>query len=63
MNLEESLSEIIKEEAKKLIKRYHAYHNRLHLEHVRNIKRFGHSYTKAKEGANKSPNAKKRLCK
>lgn len=49
MNLEESLSEIIKEEAKKLIKRYHAYHNRLHLEHIRNIKRFGHSYTKTKE--------------
>ncbi|MDV2861668.1 reverse transcriptase domain-containing protein [Phytobacter ursingii] len=49
MNLEQLLSETIKEEAKKLIDRYHAYHNRLHLEHVRNRKRFGHSYTKKKE--------------
>lgn len=49
MNLEQLLSEFIKEEAKKLINRYHAYHNRLHLEHLRNKKRFGHSYNRKKE--------------
>ncbi|QIM45041.1 reverse transcriptase domain-containing protein [Leclercia adecarboxylata] len=48
MNLEELLSETIKEESKKLIDRYHAYHNSLHLEHMRNIKRFGLSYTREK---------------
>ncbi|MGU3414860.1 reverse transcriptase domain-containing protein [Enterobacteriaceae bacterium C34A] len=49
MSLEQLLSEVIKNEAQKLIKRYHAYHNRLHLEHKRNIKRFGLSYTKQKK--------------
>ncbi|QGU13193.1 RNA-dependent DNA polymerase [Leclercia sp. 119287] len=49
MSLEQLLSETIKEEAKKLIDRYHEYHNRLHLEHLRNSKRFGLSYTKKKE--------------
>jgi hypothetical protein len=39
MNLEEYLCSIIDEESDKLILRYHAYHNTLHHEHVRNKKR------------------------
>lgn len=39
MNLEEYLCEVIKEESDKLILRYHAYHNALHHEHLRNSKR------------------------
>lgn len=39
MNLEAYLSKVIEEESDKLILRYHAYHNGLHLEHCRNIKR------------------------
>lgn len=39
MNLEEYIAKIIKEESDKLILRYHAYHNVLHLEHLRNEKR------------------------
>lgn len=39
MNLEEYLCSIIEEESDKLILRYHAYHNGLHHEHVRNTKR------------------------
>lgn len=49
MSLEQVLSDCIREEAEKLIKRYNEYHNNLHLEHLRNIKRFGHSYTKKKK--------------
>jgi RNA-directed DNA polymerase len=39
MNLEEYLCKVIEEESDKLILRYHAYHNALHHEHVRNTKR------------------------
>jgi len=39
MNLEEYLCKTIEEEADKLILRYHAYHNNLHNEHIRNKKR------------------------
>lgn len=39
MNLEEYLCKIIEEESNKLILRYHAYHNNLHNEYVRNKKR------------------------
>ena len=39
MNLEEYLGKVIAEEADKLILRYHAYHNALHYEYVRNTKR------------------------
>ena len=41
MSLEIQLFNLIKKEAEKLIYRYHLYHNNLHLEHERNIKRFG----------------------
>lgn len=43
MTLEERLAFIIREEAVKLITRYHEYHNRVHLETKRNIKRLGDS--------------------
>lgn len=43
MNLEEHLALIIREEAIKLIARYHEYHNRVHLETERNHKRLGDS--------------------
>jgi len=39
MTLEEYLNTVIREEADKLILRYHAYHNNLHHEHKRNKKR------------------------
>ncbi|MFT6709564.1 MAG: RNA-directed DNA polymerase [Flavobacteriales bacterium] len=39
MNLEEYLCKVIEEESDKLILRYHAYHNALHNEHLRNTKR------------------------
>ncbi len=41
MSLELQLTRLITNEADKLIARYHAYHNYLHLEHARNKKRFG----------------------
>ncbi|AQP37185.1 reverse transcriptase domain-containing protein [Vibrio anguillarum] len=43
MSLEKQLASVIKEEAEKLIQRYHEYHNRLYLEHERNKKRLGNS--------------------
>lgn len=39
MNLQENLVKVIEKESDKLILRYHAYHNALHLEHKRNKKR------------------------
>jgi RNA-directed DNA polymerase len=39
MNLEEYLCKVIEEESDKLILRYHAYHNALHHEYIRNVKR------------------------
>ena len=39
MNLEEYLCKVIEQESDKLILRYHAYHNGLHHDHVRNTKR------------------------
>jgi len=39
MNLEEYLCKVIEEESNKLILGYHAYHNALHHEYVRNTKR------------------------
>jgi hypothetical protein len=39
VNLEEYLGQIIEEESDKLILRFHAYHNALHHEYVRNKKR------------------------
>lgn len=41
MKLEQQLENIIREEAEKLIARYHEYHNRVHLETKRNAKRLG----------------------
>lgn len=43
MNLEDYLAQIITEESDKLILRYHAYHNALHLEHIRNKKRIANA--------------------
>ncbi len=47
MGLEEYLRQIIEEEANKLILRYHAYHNSLHHEYVRNKKRISDPPTKS----------------
>lgn len=41
MKLEQQLEQIIREEAEKLIARYHEYHNRIHLESIRNKRRLG----------------------
>lgn len=41
MKLEQQIEKIIREEAEKLIERYHEYHNRTHLESKRNKKRLG----------------------
>ncbi|MGP4146850.1 hypothetical protein [Escherichia coli] len=43
MKLEQQIQRVILEEAKALIKDYHEYHNRVHLESVRNKKRLGDS--------------------
>ena len=43
MDLEKRLAIVIKDEAEKLIERYHSYHNSVHLEHERNKKRLGES--------------------
>jgi len=43
MKLEQQLEQIIREEAEKLIARYHEYHNRIHLESIRNKRRLGDS--------------------
>jgi len=43
MKLEQQIARIIREEAEKLIERYHEYHNRVHLEVQRNQKRLGDS--------------------
>ena len=43
MELEKQLAISIKEEAEKLITRYHEYHNRVHIESKRNEKRLGDS--------------------
>lgn len=47
MNLEEYLGLIIEQESDKLILRYHAYHNALHHEHLRNKKRISNSPSKS----------------
>lgn len=41
MSLEQQIAIIIKNEADKLIQRYHEYHNSVHSEFLRNIKRLG----------------------
>jgi len=46
MELEQQIAKVIKEEADKLIARYHEYHNRMHLEQKRNEKRLGISASK-----------------
>lgn len=46
---EEYLAEVITEESDKLIQRYHAYHNRLHVEHLRNKKRVSNAPRKTVE--------------
>lgn len=46
MELEKKLSNAICDEADKLIVRYHEYHNRTHIEAIRNAKRLGHSASK-----------------
>ncbi|RJE70730.1 RNA-dependent DNA polymerase [Pseudoalteromonas sp. MSK9-3] len=46
MDLEQQIAKIIKDEADKLIARYHEYHNRMHLEQIRNEKRLGDSASK-----------------
>jgi RNA-directed DNA polymerase len=46
MDLEQQIAKVIKEEADKLISRYHEYHNRMHLEQKRNEKRLGISASK-----------------
>lgn len=38
MDLEQKISKFIKEEAEKLITRHHEYHNRTHLDQIRNEK-------------------------
>ncbi|HBC7428462.1 TPA: hypothetical protein KEY68_000696 [Providencia rettgeri] len=43
MTLEKEISQAILEETKKLILRYHEYHNRVHIEYIRNKKRLGDS--------------------
>lgn len=43
MGLEQKLANAIREEAIKLIVRYHEYHNRIHIEAKRNAKRLGES--------------------
>jgi RNA-directed DNA polymerase len=43
MDLEEYLRKVIEEESDKLILRYHAYHNALHHEHIRNAKRISNA--------------------
>ncbi len=43
MDLEQRISIAIKEEAEKLIQRYHEYHNTVHAEFIRNNKRLGSS--------------------
>jgi RNA-directed DNA polymerase len=47
MNLEEYLRKTIVEESNKLILRYHAYHNALHHEHLRNEKRISNAPPKS----------------
>jgi len=46
---EEHLERVIAEESDKLIQRYHAYHNALHVEHVRNLKRISNAPPKVVE--------------
>lgn len=46
MNFEDFLSQQIESECKKLIDRYHAYHNNLHLNHERNLKRISNAPAK-----------------
>ncbi|AXA34559.1 reverse transcriptase domain-containing protein [Francisella adeliensis] len=48
MKLEQQIARIIREEAEKLIERYHEYHNRVHIEAKRNQKRLGDSAPKKK---------------
>src|SRR3569833_1822949 len=48
MNLEQKLTEVIRYEAIKLTQRFHAYHNHLHQEHLRNKKRSINYPTKIK---------------
>jgi hypothetical protein len=48
MKLEQQIARIIREEAEKLIERYHEYHNRIHLEAKRDQKRLGDSAPKKK---------------
>lgn len=48
MKLEQQLEQIIREEAEKLIARYHEYHNRIHLESIRNKRRLGDSAPRKK---------------
>lgn len=43
MKLELQIEKIIREEAEKLIERYHKYHNRIHIDSIRNKKRLGDS--------------------
>ncbi len=43
MDLEQKLANAIRDEAEKLIIRYHEYHNRIHLEAKRNARRLGDS--------------------
>ena len=46
MRFEEYLKAIIKDEAQKLILRYHAYHNAMQIEHLRNVKRISNAAPK-----------------
>jgi len=49
MTLEQQLEKLIISESKKLIDRYHLYHNNLHQEYLRNQKRFGSATKKIKK--------------
>lgn len=49
MKFEEYLESVIAEESDKLIQRYHAYHNSLHVEHIRNLKRISDAPPKVVE--------------
>ncbi|MEM1145198.1 MAG: hypothetical protein AAGI88_21675 [Pseudomonadota bacterium] len=49
MRFEEHLERVITEESLKLIQRYHAYHNALHIEHRRNLRRINNAPPKVVE--------------
>jgi hypothetical protein len=49
IRFEKHLEDVIAEESDKLIQRYHAYHNALHVGHIRNLKRMANAPQKVVE--------------